>query len=231
MFLATRFRTPIRPKFLTNGSHGKRLAPNPMPTRSASCPPCQGLSANFGQQKLFEIETLFVLETNIDDMSPQVLAFTMEELLASGGLDVWAAPVLMKKNRSGTILGVICNARCVKELTELIFRVRPVSISEPREICFVLSLPLLILQETTTLGVRVRSCKRVSVHRQNQLVSTRWGPVQIKVGSLGEYPINVQAEYEDCAELARRRKVPLKDLLREAVHSYYRENSDHEAWR
>mmetsp|Transcript_3130 Transcript_3130/g.14010 ORF Transcript_3130/g.14010 Transcript_3130/m.14010 type:complete len:122 (+) Transcript_3130:559-924(+) len=97
MFLATRFRTPIRPKFLTNGSHGKRLAPNPMPTRSASCPPCQGLSANFGQQKLFEIETLFVLETNIDDMSPQVLAFTMEELLASGGLDVWAAPVLMKK--------------------------------------------------------------------------------------------------------------------------------------
>mmetsp|Transcript_12497 Transcript_12497/g.53720 ORF Transcript_12497/g.53720 Transcript_12497/m.53720 type:complete len:208 (-) Transcript_12497:266-889(-) len=207
MFLATRFRTPIRPKFLTNGSHGKRLALSPMPIRSASCPPCQGLSANFGEQKLFEIETLFVLETNIDDMSPQVLAFTMEELLASGGLDVWAAPVLMKKNRSGTILGVICNARCVKELTELIFR------------------------ETTTLGVRVRSCKRVSVHRQNQLVSTRWGPVQIKVGSLGEYPINVQAEYEDCAELARRRKVPLKDLLREAVHSYYRENSDDEAWR
>lgn len=207
MFLATRFRTPIRPKFLTNGSHGKRLALSPMPIRSASCPPCQGLSANFGEQKLFEMETLFVLETNIDDMSPQVLAFTMEELLASGGLDVWAAPVLMKKNRSGTILGVICNARCVKELTELIFR------------------------ETTTLGVRVRSCKRVSVHRQNQLVSTRWGPVQIKVGSLGEYPINVQAEYEDCAELARRRKVPLKDLLREAVHSYYRENSDDEAWR
>lgn len=207
MFLATRFRTPMRPKFLANGFHGKRLAPSPMPTRSASCPPCQRLSANFGEQKLFEIETLFVLETNIDDMSPQVLAFTMEELLASGGLDVWAAPVLMKKNRSGTILGVICNARCVKELTELIFR------------------------ETTTLGVRVRSCKRVSVHRQNQLVSTRWGPVQIKVGSLGEYPINVQAEYEDCAELARRRKVPLKDLLREAVHSYYRENSDYEAWR
>lgn len=207
MFLATRFRTPIRPKFLANGFHGKRLAPSPMPTRSASCPPCQRLSANFGEQKLFKIETLFVLETNIDDMSPQVLAFTMEELLASGGLDVWAAPVLMKKNRSGTILGVICNARCVKELTELIFR------------------------ETTTLGVRVRSCKRVSVHRQNQLVSTRWGPVQIKVGSLGEYPINVQAEYEDCAELARRRKVPLKDLLREAVHSYYRENSDYEAWR
>ena len=56
-------------------------------------------------------------------------------------------------------------------------------------------------------------------------------PSKIKVGSLGEYPINVQAEYEDCAELARRRKVPLKDLLREAVHSYYRENSDDEAWR
>ena len=106
-------------KFLANGFHGKRLAPSPMPTRSASCPPCQRLSANFGEQKLFEIETLFVLETNIDDMSPQVLAFTMEELLASGGLDVWAAPVLMKKNRSGTILGVICNARCAKNLPSL----------------------------------------------------------------------------------------------------------------
>ncbi len=84
----------------------------------------------------------------------------------------------------------------------------------------------LIPQETTTLGVRIQNCKRVSVHRENKLVSTRWGPVQIKVAGLGKYPINVQAEYDDCAELARRQNIPLKDLLREAIHSYYRETSE-----
>jgi len=97
---------------------------------------------------------------------------------------------------------VLCDAGHAKALTELIFR------------------------ETTTLGVRIQNCKRVSVHRENKLVSTRWGPVQIKVAGLGKYPINVQAEYDDCAELARRQNIPLKDLLREAIHSYYRETSE-----
>jgi len=163
---------------------------------------CQGLPADFDRRLPFATENLIVIETNIDDMSPQVLAFAMEELLAAGGLDVWAAPVLMKKNRSGTTLGVLCDAGHAKALTELIFR------------------------ETTTLGVRIQNCKRVSVHRENKLVSTRWGPVQVKVAGLGKYPINVQAEYDDCAELARRQNIPLKDLLREAIHSYYRETSE-----
>jgi uncharacterized protein (DUF111 family) len=184
---------------------------------------CQGLPADFDRRLPFATENLIVIETNIDDMSPQVLAFAMEELLAAGGLDVWAAPVLMKKNRSGTTLGVLCDAGHAKALTELIFRVRRSSLFDISRDLAVLPL---IPQETTTLGVRIQNCKRVSVHRENKLVSTRWGPVQVKVAGLGKYPINVQAEYDDCAELARRQNIPLKDLLREAIHSYYRETSE-----
>ena len=92
--------------------------------RTSNCLRCQGLPADFDRRLPFATENLIVIETNIDDMSPQVLAFAMEELLAAGGLDVWAAPVLMKKNRSGTTLGVLCDAGHAKALTELIFRVR-----------------------------------------------------------------------------------------------------------
>lgn len=78
--------------------------------RTSSCLRCQGLPADFDRRLPFATENLIVIETNIDDMSPQVLAFAMEELLAAGGLDVWAAPVLMKKKpfRNNTRCAVRC---------------------------------------------------------------------------------------------------------------------------
>lgn len=124
IFSAKQSRPPLRPKNLPNWSHGKRNTLCPAPMRTSSCLRCQGLPADFDRRLPFATENLIVIETNIDDMSPQVLAFAMEELLAAGGLDVWAAPVLMKKNRSGTTLGVLCDAGHAKALTELIFRVR-----------------------------------------------------------------------------------------------------------
>ena len=68
-------------------------------------------------------ENLTVLETNIDDLSPQVIAYTMEELLLAGGIDVWAIPMQMKKGRLGTMLGVLCHNSHVKHLTRIILQV------------------------------------------------------------------------------------------------------------
>ena len=69
------------------------------------------------------VDKLVLLETNIDDTSPQILAYTMEELFSAGGLDVWAAPVYMKKGRPGTLLRVLCETRLAEDLVHVIFKV------------------------------------------------------------------------------------------------------------
>ena len=76
----------------------------------------------FGAESLRR-ERLFVLETNIDDLSPQVMAYTMEQLMSAGGLDVWAVPVIMKKGRPGTVLKVLCEATCVDLMLRVILTV------------------------------------------------------------------------------------------------------------
>lgn len=68
-------------------------------------------------------ERLLILETNIDDLSPQVMAYTMEELLSAGALDVWATPILMKKGRPGTTLRVLCVANCVDLMMNILLTV------------------------------------------------------------------------------------------------------------
>lgn len=81
---------------------------------------------------------------------------------------------------------------------------------------------LLFLQETSSLGVRVHECERISVERDTELVGTQWGiPVRIKVGRLGDTIANVHAEYEDCAKVARSEGVPLKQVFRAALDAYY----------
>ena len=77
------------------------------------------------------VENLLLLETNIDDSSPQVLAYTMEELLLAGGLDVWSAPVYMKKGRPGTTLRILCKACDAENLVHLLFKVRRRFFAEP----------------------------------------------------------------------------------------------------
>ena len=69
-------------------------------------------------------ETLCVLETNLDDLSPQIVAYAFEELLASGALDVWSCPVQMKKGRTGVVLSALCDPETVARLAEVLFKVR-----------------------------------------------------------------------------------------------------------
>ncbi|HEY0407155.1 MAG TPA: nickel pincer cofactor biosynthesis protein LarC [Pyrinomonadaceae bacterium] len=131
-------------------------------------------------------ERLLVLETNIDDMSPQVFGFVMERALESGALDCYLTPVQMKKNRPGVLLSVLCRPSEREALTELLFT------------------------ETTTLGVRCHEVERRALEREMLRVETPFGVIDVKVASLNGRVINRMPEYEQCREAARRAGVALR---------------------
>jgi hypothetical protein len=141
-------------------------------------------------------ERITVLEANLDDLSPQVLAYAMERLLAEGALDVFSVPVQMKKSRSGVLLTVLAKTEDANRLTKLIFA------------------------ETTTLGVRRRDEQRQTLSRRWESVDTTWGPVRIKIASMNGSISNYAPEYEDCRTLAEAHHVPLKQVMEEAVRAY-----------
>lgn len=142
-------------------------------------------------------ETITVLETQIDDLSPQAVAYTLEELLAAGALDVFTQSIGMKKSRSGILLTVICQAELVNICKTIIFR------------------------ETTTLGIRERSQQRSILHREIDFIETKYGRVGVKIASWGggeqKQIINVQPEYEDCATLARQQNISFHEVSQQAI--------------
>jgi uncharacterized protein (TIGR00299 family) protein len=143
-------------------------------------------------------ETIAVLEANLDDLSPQVLAYAMERLLAEGALDVFSVPVQMKKGRPGALLTVLAKLEDADRLTRTIF------------------------VETTTLGVRRREEQRQTLSRRWETVDTTWGPVRIKVANVNGTVSNYAPEYEDCRMLAERQQVPLRAVMQEAIQQYLR---------
>jgi uncharacterized protein (TIGR00299 family) protein len=143
-------------------------------------------------------DNIMVLEANLDDLSPQVLAYAMERLLAEGALDAFSIPVQMKKNRPGALLTVLAKIGDVDRLTKLIFA------------------------ETTTLGVRRRKEQRQTLSRRWESVETPWGPVRIKIANMNGSISNYAPEYEDCRTLAEAQHVPLRTVMQEAIQQYLR---------
>ena len=141
----------------------------------------------------FKSETIAVLETQIDDLNPQAVAYTLEQLLAVGALDVFTQSIGMKKSRSGILLTVICYRELADTCKEIIFR------------------------ETTTLGIRERIQSRSILDREIRAVETKYGVVNVKIARWGEGEgqqiINAQPEYEDCAALARQHDVPWRKVF------------------
>jgi pyridinium-3,5-bisthiocarboxylic acid mononucleotide nickel chelatase len=137
-----------------------------------------------------------VLEANLDDLSPQVLAYAMEQLLTAGALDVFSVPVQMKKNRPGALLTVLSKPEDADRLAKLIFA------------------------ETTTLGIRRRDEQRHALARRWESVQTNWGPVRIKIASMNGTISNYAPEYEDCRSLAETHHVPLKVVMEAATQQY-----------
>jgi len=141
-------------------------------------------------------ETITVLEANLDDLSPQVLGYAMERLLAEGALDVFSVPIQMKKSRPGSLLTVLAKTEDANRLTNLIFA------------------------ETTTLGVRRHEEQRQTLSRRWETVTTTWGPVRMKIANMNGSISNYAPEYEDCRALAEANHVPLKTILQEAMQAY-----------
>lgn len=125
-------------------------------------------------------------------MTAEALSYAMERLLAAGALDVWFAPIYMKKNRPGTMLSVLCRPE-----------------DGP-------ALRLLLLQETTTLGVRWQTLARQIAERQEDQVMTPWGMVRRKSKLVDGRVISIKPEYEDCARLAREYGLPLNQVVEAA---------------
>ena len=142
-------------------------------------------------------EPIAILETVIDDSSPQILGYVCELLLAAGAWDVYRATVQMKKGRTGVQLTVLCRPDLVPALRDLIFR------------------------ETTTIGLHWRIENKESLARDFQSVTTPWGPVRIKIARWPSGLVaNASPEYEDCRRLAAEHSVPLKQIHQTAMSLY-----------
>jgi len=142
-------------------------------------------------------EPIAVIETLIDDSTPQLLAYVSEILLAAGAWDVYRIPVQMKKGRTGAQLTVLCHPDKLAALREL------------------------VLRETTTIGLRWRMEHKASLARDFETVETKWGPVRIKLAHWpGGETANAAPEFEDCRALAMRHSVPLKQVMHEAMRIY-----------
>jgi uncharacterized protein (TIGR00299 family) protein len=135
-----------------------------------------------------ETDTVVVLETNLDDVAPEVVGYATERLFAAGALDVFATAVQMKKGRPGVLLTVIGEPAAAGELEAILFR------------------------ETATFGVRRHTAERAKLRREAVTVETPWGPVRAKRGWRADGFEVVTPEYDDCARVAREHGVPLREV-------------------
>ena len=129
-------------------------------------------------------ETINIIETNIDDCSPEILAYTMEKLLKEGANDVFFTPVYMKKNRPAVKLTVLCKKELIEKMTKIIFF------------------------ETTTIGIRIREEVRVCLERRAEIIKTAYGDLKVKTVEFDGESKSVP-EYEEAKKLAENAGVPL----------------------
>lgn len=139
-----------------------------------------------------DVDEVFLLETNIDDTTSEILGYTMERLLKAGALDVWFTPIFMKKNRPALTLSALAPMGKEKALSEIVFK------------------------ETGTFGVRLQKIARKTLVREEIRVETEFGSVRVKIGKLAGKIVSLSPEYEDCAELAQKAGKPLKEIYEAA---------------
>jgi uncharacterized protein (TIGR00299 family) protein len=130
-----------------------------------------------------------IVECNIDDLDPRVFPVVIDRLLASGALDAYVTPLVMKKGRPGHLVTVVADAADLEEVVDV------------------------LLRETTTLGCRTYPVTKHHLQRRMETVATPWGPVEVKVALAGDNVLRRVPEFEACAELARRAGVPVRDVL------------------
>ena len=145
-----------------------------------------GEAAEFGKRPAKDHDDLVLMETNIDDSTPQAIGFVMERAFELGALDCWFTPVQMKKNRPGVIVSVLASPETKDALLEMLFA------------------------ETTTIGVRTSQVARISLERRFETVKTQFGECRVKIAMRERRVINAMPEYEDVRRLALEKNVPFR---------------------
>ncbi len=128
------------------------------------------------------------IETNLDDVSSEVIGYVSERLFNAGALDVWHTPIQMKKHRPGTLLSVLCTPSAEEMMSTI------------------------LLTETTAFGLRIETVRRKILHRKIIEVSTPYGPISVKLGFLNARLVQTSPEYESCRSAAQLHQVPLRDV-------------------
>jgi pyridinium-3,5-bisthiocarboxylic acid mononucleotide nickel chelatase len=141
-------------------------------------------------------EQVWVLETNLDDVSGELIGYCTAKMWEAGALDVYATPIQMKKNRPGVTLSALCHAPQIENLERILFR------------------------ETTTLGVRRWPVSRHKLERREHVVETALGPVQGKLAWIAGQPAAFSPEFEACSRIAGERGVPLKEVYEAARRAF-----------
>mgnify|MGYP004702128467 CR=1 FL=1 len=145
-----------------------------------------------------------MLETNIDDMNPEIYGYVMERALDKGALDVFMTPIMMKKNRPGVKLSILCEEKNQSEFEHLIF------------------------SETTTLGIRKYAVDRSVLSRKIIKLKTAYGDVDIKIGLIDDCHMKYSPEYEECRKIAESLKIPIKKVYEDInfeAKKYFEENN------
>ncbi|MDO8282365.1 MAG: nickel pincer cofactor biosynthesis protein LarC [Thermodesulfovibrionia bacterium] len=143
-----------------------------------------------GEKGGFSDKNITVIETNIDDMNPQVYEYVMKRLFKTGALDVWLTNIIMKKGRPGIKLTVICDDGKRDELSKVIFT------------------------ETTSIGIRFYTAGREVLAREIKSVKTKFGNINVKVSSLDGKILKTTPEYDDCKKIAKKHGIPLLEVMK-----------------
>jgi hypothetical protein len=133
---------------------------------------------------------IVVIETNIDDMNPQIYEHVIERLFKDGALDAYLTQVIMKKGRPGIKLTVLCHEGKKRKLVETLFR------------------------ETTTIGVRLRKEERHTLERKIKKIDTKFGEIRVKESRLPDGTLRAMPEYEDCKRIAKKKNISLIEVMR-----------------
>lgn len=144
-----------------------------------------------------------VIETNLDDMSPQIYGYLVDRVLAAGALDVFSTSVQMKKNRPGVLVTILCEQARVARMIDLVFR------------------------ETTTIGVRTYDARRKVLDRELVPVATPFGEVRVKISRMNGSVLNATPEYEDCQRIAAEKGIPLRQVIAAAAFEYQKQKEAH----
>lgn len=141
-----------------------------------------------GQMENQKNEDINIIETNIDNMNPEIYPYVIDRLMENNALDAYLTTIIMKKGRPALKLSVLCEAKDTDKLCKIIF------------------------DETTTLGVRIFTAEKRKLDREIKTIKTKYGNVRVKISRLNNKIQNIMPEYEDCARIAKKYKIPLKKV-------------------